>query len=178
MTSGGPRGTQEEIEIIDLSAAGRGGWHPDSSTRTAAPHIRADLSFQPGSNAVVLIGFGSGTTMLFDPAIEPPPDGDLVPDYTIGDLPATWYGADRIMFVGVGEAFVSRPDGSDRRDIENVPSSKFPSAVSSVGENVVIGYSDGSVGMVRPGGRFMLEEPVDGIRIDDVAISPDGRVRR
>ena len=94
--------------------------------------------------------------MLFDPSIEPAA-GEALPDYTIPAYSAAWYGADRIVLVGKGVAFVIRPGQPGETPIDGVPvdvegpgaiPAPGPSAVSSAGGSVVIGYDDGSVGII------------------------------
>jgi WD40 repeat protein len=136
----------------------------------------ARLSFRPGSRDVVLVHL-DGTTMLFDPAIEPPP-GPPGAIYRIGTLPAAWVDEDRLVFVGAGEAFVARPDGSEREDVVNA-NTAVPKAVASAGGTVAIGYADGSLGILGSPltRRAMLTVPfVHPASVDDVAVSADGLV--
>ena len=137
----------------------------------------ARLSFRPGSRDIVLVQFDD-KTMLFDPALEPLPEQPTGAVYRIGNLLAAWVGDDRLVFVAAGEAFVARPDGSERHDITNVHTA-LPTVAASIGTTVAIGYADGSLGIVRsaaPEPRMLTVRSVHPAPVHDVAVSPDGGV--
>ena len=132
----------------------------------ATPHSRAELSFAPGSNDVVLVNFAPRGIVVFDRA--------QAPAVSAIDRPvAAWIAPGELAVFDLGEAFTALPSGAKLRDIEN-PHIALPTAVTSAGDRVVVGYEDGSLGTVALPALAMEWRRAHAGSVEDVAVGPDG----
>ena len=170
-TSGGPTGVNETISVIDLA----GGSHARGDLDIdplGSPSGAVDLSFEPGSHDIVLIDYGS-SLKLFDPSIEPLPEQER-PDYRIEGSQAVWLPDGRLAFFQPGVGYLARPDGSQRTNLSSIHGAT-PVVATRAGSAIVVGYDDGSLGVVLLTELYMNTRRVHVAPVDELAIGDDGR---